>query len=109
MILALCNEPLRRACSSASSTVLLVHPSLFGDGPVLTGAFPFFSVWRFPDGIATIKRQTMSIYFIKQSKARTDDDVTTKRFPRNFPTATYISKQLLPYFVSDLHVQFFIR
>ncbi|KRZ48783.1 hypothetical protein T02_12689 [Trichinella nativa] len=61
----------------ASSTRLLARPSLFGDGPVLTGVFPFLSVSRFPDGIATIKQQTMSIYFIKQSETRTDDDVTT--------------------------------
>ncbi|XP_003366251.1 conserved hypothetical protein [Trichinella spiralis] len=61
----LCKWPLPRACSSASSTRLLVRPSLFGDGPVLTGAFPFRSVSRFPDGIGTIKRQTMTI---------TDDD-----------------------------------
>ncbi|KRZ16943.1 hypothetical protein T11_17752 [Trichinella zimbabwensis] len=56
---------------------LLARPSLFGDGPVLTGAFPFLSVSRFPDGIATIKQQTMSIYFIKQSETRIDDDVPT--------------------------------
>ncbi|KRZ13087.1 hypothetical protein T11_6971 [Trichinella zimbabwensis] len=72
-----CNGPLPRAGSSASSTRLLARPSLFGDGPVLTGAFPFLSVSRFPDGIATIKQQTMSIYFIKQSETRIDDDVTT--------------------------------
>ncbi|XP_003372162.1 conserved hypothetical protein [Trichinella spiralis] len=62
-------QPLSRAGLSASSTRLLARPSLFGDGPVLTGAFSFFSVSRFPDGIATIKQQTM--------KTRIDDDVTT--------------------------------
>ncbi|KRX51356.1 hypothetical protein T09_10332 [Trichinella sp. T9] len=51
-----CNGPLPRAGSSAFSTWVLTRPSLFGDGPVLTGVFPFFSVSRFPDGIATIKR-----------------------------------------------------
>ncbi|KRY16069.1 hypothetical protein T12_16483 [Trichinella patagoniensis] len=104
-----CNGPLPRACSSASSTVLFVRPSLFGDGPVLTGAFPFLSVSHFPDGIGTIKRQTMSIYFIEQSKARTDDDDIPKRLPGYLPTATYTCKQLIPYSASDLHVQFFIR
>ncbi|KRY47802.1 hypothetical protein T03_15723 [Trichinella britovi] len=34
----------------------------------------------------------MSICFIKQSKAYTDDDVTTKRFPGNLPTPrTYVN------------------
>ncbi|KRY55000.1 hypothetical protein T03_10761 [Trichinella britovi] len=50
-----CNGPLPRAGSSASSTWVLTL-WVFGDGPVLTGVFPFFSVSRFPDGIATIKR-----------------------------------------------------
>ncbi|KRX94269.1 hypothetical protein T4E_5440 [Trichinella pseudospiralis] len=72
-----CNGPLPRAGSSVSSTRLLARPSLFGDGPVLVGAFPFLSVSHFNDGIATIKQQTMSIYFIKQSEVKTDDDVTT--------------------------------
>ncbi|KRY09994.1 hypothetical protein T12_1457, partial [Trichinella patagoniensis] len=103
----LCNGPLSRARSSASSTRLLARPSLFGDGPVLTGAFPFLFVSRFPDGIATIKQQTMSIYFIKQSEARTDDDVTTNTL--FWQLANRSCKQPLPYSASDLHVQFFIR
>ncbi|XP_003370722.1 putative MSP domain protein [Trichinella spiralis] len=45
----------------------------------------------------------MSIYFIKQSKARTDDDDIPKRFPGYLPTATYTCKQLIPYSSSDLH------
>ncbi|XP_003367177.1 conserved hypothetical protein [Trichinella spiralis] len=72
-----CNGPLPRAGSSASSTGLLTRPSLFGDGPVFTGAFPFRSVSRFPDGIATTKQQAMSIYSIRQSETRIDDDVNT--------------------------------
>ncbi|KRY63990.1 hypothetical protein T4A_13195, partial [Trichinella pseudospiralis] len=101
-----CNEPLPRAGSSVSSARLLARPSSFGDGQVLAGAFPFISASRFNDGIATTKQQTMSIYFIKQSKAKTDDDVTT--------TAVFCLIQLtslppLPYSPSDLHVQFFIR
>ncbi|KRZ97916.1 hypothetical protein T08_4528 [Trichinella sp. T8] len=72
-----CNGPLPRAGSFASSTGLLTRPSLFGDGPVLTGAFPFRSVSRFPDGIATTKQQAISIYFIRQSETRIDDDVNT--------------------------------
>ncbi|KRY91139.1 hypothetical protein T4C_3497 [Trichinella pseudospiralis] len=72
-----CNGPIPRAGSSASSTGLLTRPSLFGDGPVLTGAFPFRSVSRFPDGIATTKQQAMSIYFIRQSETRIDDNVNT--------------------------------
>ncbi|KRX14633.1 hypothetical protein T07_8245, partial [Trichinella nelsoni] len=35
-----CNGPLPRACWSASSIRLLVRPTLFGDGHVLTSAFP---------------------------------------------------------------------
>ncbi|KRY70679.1 hypothetical protein T4B_9661 [Trichinella pseudospiralis] len=72
-----CNGPLPRAGSSASSTGLLTRPSLFGDGPVLTAAFFFRSVSRFPDGIATTKQQAMSIYFIRQSETRIDDNVNT--------------------------------
>ncbi|KRX60730.1 hypothetical protein T09_2744 [Trichinella sp. T9] len=72
-----CNGPLPRAGSFAFSTGLLTRPSLFGDGPVLTGAFPFRSVSRFPDGIATTKQQAISIYFIRQSETRIDDDVNT--------------------------------
>ncbi|KRY15250.1 hypothetical protein T12_12885 [Trichinella patagoniensis] len=70
-----CNGPLPRAGSSASSTRLLARPSLFGDGPVLTGVFPFLSVSRFPDGIATIKQQTTTIHFIRLSETRSDDDI----------------------------------
>ncbi|KRY15509.1 Serine/threonine-protein kinase RIO3, partial [Trichinella patagoniensis] len=36
----------------------LGHSSLNGDGPVLTGGFPFLSDSRFPDGIITIKQQS---------------------------------------------------
>ncbi|KRY00960.1 hypothetical protein T4E_11248 [Trichinella pseudospiralis] len=72
-----CNEPLPRAGWSVSSPRVLARPSLFGDEPVLAAAFPFLSASRFNDGIATTKQQTMSIYFIKQSKAKTDDDITT--------------------------------
>ncbi|KRZ85209.1 hypothetical protein T08_9839, partial [Trichinella sp. T8] len=79
-----CNGPLPRAGSSASSTRLLARPSLFGDGPVLTGVFPFFSASRFPDGIATIKQQTMSIHFIRLSETRTDDDITTNTHTHTF-------------------------
>ncbi|KRX37809.1 hypothetical protein T05_2382 [Trichinella murrelli] len=103
----LCNGPLPRAGSSASSTRLLARLSLFGKRPVLTGAFPFLYVSRFPDGIATIKQQTMSIYFIKQSEARTDDAVTTNTL--FWQLANRSCKQPLPYSASDLHVQFFIR
>ncbi|KRZ56075.1 hypothetical protein T02_11287 [Trichinella nativa] len=39
--------------------------------------FPFFSILRFPHGIATIKQQTMSIHFIRLSETRTDDNITT--------------------------------
>ncbi|KRY53636.1 hypothetical protein T03_3041 [Trichinella britovi] len=37
----LCNEPPPRAGSFASSTVLLAHSPLNGNGLVLTGGFPF--------------------------------------------------------------------
>ncbi|XP_003367347.1 conserved hypothetical protein [Trichinella spiralis] len=59
-----CNEPLPRAGSWTSSTALLVHSSLNGDRPVLTGGFPFLSYSRFLDGIITIKQQSVSIVFI---------------------------------------------
>ncbi|KRX76046.1 hypothetical protein T06_13459, partial [Trichinella sp. T6] len=59
-----CNEPLPREGSFTSSTVLFACSSLFGDGPVLTSGFPFLSVSRFPDGIVTIKQQTVSTFFI---------------------------------------------
>ncbi|KRY74815.1 hypothetical protein T4B_5421, partial [Trichinella pseudospiralis] len=85
---------LPRVGSSVSSARLLARPSLFGDGPVLAGAFPFLSASRFNDGIATTKQQTMSIYFIKQSKAKTNDDVTTTAafspMPTPFPTPTTV-------------------
>ncbi|KRX74631.1 hypothetical protein T06_706, partial [Trichinella sp. T6] len=123
-----CNGPLPRVGSSASSTRLLARQSLFGDGPVLTGVFPFFSASRFLDGIATIKQQTMSIHFIRLSETSTDDDITTnthahflatcqplileKRGPTTinnehthtfWPLAHCSCKQRLPYSASDLH------
>ncbi|KRZ01256.1 hypothetical protein T4B_430 [Trichinella pseudospiralis] len=54
-----CNGPLPRAGSSASSIRLLTRPSLFGDGPLLTSAFPFRSISSFPDGIAITEQQAM--------------------------------------------------
>ncbi|KRZ96222.1 hypothetical protein T08_546 [Trichinella sp. T8] len=54
------NEPLPRAGSFTSSTALLAHSSLNGDGPVLTGGFPFLSDLRFPDSIITIKQQSQA-------------------------------------------------
>ncbi|KRX87828.1 hypothetical protein T4E_1114, partial [Trichinella pseudospiralis] len=85
---------LPRVGSSVSSARLLARPSLFGDGPVLAGAFPFLSASRFDDDIATTKQQTMSICFIKQSKAKTNDDVTTTAafspMPTPFPTPTTV-------------------
>ncbi|KRX49746.1 hypothetical protein T05_1957 [Trichinella murrelli] len=63
------HEPLPRAGSFASSIVLLVRSSLFGDGPVLTDGLPVLSASRFPDDIATIKQQTVT---------RNDDDVVPK-------------------------------
>ncbi|KRX51050.1 hypothetical protein T05_5481 [Trichinella murrelli] len=52
-------EPLPRAGSFTSSIALLVHSSLNGDGPVLTGGFPFLSDLRFPGGIIIIKQQSV--------------------------------------------------
>ncbi|KRX51658.1 hypothetical protein T09_2551 [Trichinella sp. T9] len=72
-----CKLPLTRAGSFAPSVGLLTRSSLFGDGPVSTGALTFRSVSRFPDGMATTKQQTMDIYFIRQSETRVDDDVNT--------------------------------
>ncbi|KRX32394.1 hypothetical protein T09_7918, partial [Trichinella sp. T9] len=69
-----CNGPLPRADSSALSLGLLTRSSLFGDGPVLTGALTFRSVSRYPDGMETTKQQTRDIYFIKQLETRIDDD-----------------------------------
>ncbi|XP_003369198.1 hypothetical protein Tsp_04623 [Trichinella spiralis] len=77
------------------------RPSLFGDGPVLTGAFPFRSVSRFPDGIATTKEQAMSIYFIRQSETRIDDDVKHKH--TLLATCQPSCQQPLPYCSFDLH------
>ncbi|KRY49552.1 hypothetical protein T03_5719 [Trichinella britovi] len=62
-----CNGPLPRAGSSASSTRLLARQSLFGDGPVLTGVFPFFSASRFPDGIATMNELLAEVSWTAQS------------------------------------------
>ncbi|KRY75290.1 hypothetical protein T4A_2540, partial [Trichinella pseudospiralis] len=56
----------------------LTRPSLFGNGPVLTSAFPFRSISRFPDGIAITEQQAMGIHFIKQSETRIDDDINTR-------------------------------
>ncbi|KRZ25772.1 hypothetical protein T4C_7131 [Trichinella pseudospiralis] len=47
----------------------LMRTSLFGDRLVMADAFPFFSASR----IAATKQQTRNIYFIKQSKAKSDD------------------------------------
>ncbi|KRZ88413.1 hypothetical protein T08_13720 [Trichinella sp. T8] len=98
-----CNGPLPRAGSSASSTRLLARPSLFGDGPVLTGVFPFLSVSRFPDGIATIKQQTTTIHFIRLSETRTDDDISTNTYAHFLATSNRFRQQPLPYSASDLH------
>ncbi|KRY00577.1 hypothetical protein T4E_11103 [Trichinella pseudospiralis] len=51
---------------------------------------------------------TCRIYFIKQSEAKTDDDVTmnTLSCPLFNPN---VNDHPLPYSASDLHVQFFIR
>ncbi|KRX21890.1 hypothetical protein T07_5743 [Trichinella nelsoni] len=57
-------EPLPRAGTFTSSNVLLARSSLFGDGPVLTGGFPFLSDSRFPDGIVAIKQKVVRIFFI---------------------------------------------
>ncbi|KRZ84409.1 hypothetical protein T08_5878 [Trichinella sp. T8] len=73
----ICNEPLSRVGSFAPSVGLLTRSSLFGDGPVSTGALTFRSVSRFTDGMATTKQQTMDIYFIRQSETRVDDDTNT--------------------------------
>ncbi|XP_003382326.1 hypothetical protein Tsp_09164 [Trichinella spiralis] len=90
-----CNGPLPRAGSSASSTGLLTRPSLFGDGPVLTGAFPFRSVSRFPDGIATTKEQAMN--------NRKQGSTTMKTRAHFWQHANTDVKQPLPYCSSDLH------
>ncbi|KRX65472.1 hypothetical protein T09_258 [Trichinella sp. T9] len=98
---SICNGQLPRAGSSAPSVGLLTRSSLFGDGPVLTGALTFRSVSRFPDGMATTKQQTMDIYFIKQSETRIDDDVNTSTL---LATCQPRCKQPLPYSSSDLHL-----
>ncbi|KRZ59560.1 hypothetical protein T02_8797, partial [Trichinella nativa] len=67
------NEPLPRAGSFTSSTALFAHSSLNGDGPVLTGGFPFLSDSRFPYSIITIKQQSVSIVFIG-NRARSGDN-----------------------------------
>ncbi|KRX57291.1 hypothetical protein T09_5456 [Trichinella sp. T9] len=92
-----CNEPLLPAGSFASSIVLFARPSLFGDGPVLTGGFPFLSASRFPDGIVTIRQQAVSYFAYGQPKAKTDDEV--------LPQASLLAHHQLPH----THVRLFYR
>ncbi|KRZ88925.1 hypothetical protein T08_16781 [Trichinella sp. T8] len=98
----MCNEPLSQVGSFAPSVGLLTRSSLFGDGPVSTGALTFRSVSRFTDGMATTKQQTMDIYFIRQSETRVDDDTNTNTL---LATSNHHVKQPLPYSSSDLHLR----
>ncbi|KRX26006.1 hypothetical protein T07_2010 [Trichinella nelsoni] len=61
-----CDEPLPRSGSFAFSIVFLACPSLFGDGPVLTGRFPFLSACAF------------LMVLQQSSNKQTDDDVILK-------------------------------
>ncbi|KRZ48578.1 hypothetical protein T02_12488 [Trichinella nativa] len=54
--------------------------------PVLTFAFPFRSVPRFPDGIATTKPQAKSIYFIRQSENQDRRRCKHEHASGNLPT-----------------------
>ncbi|KRY93011.1 hypothetical protein T4D_14424 [Trichinella pseudospiralis] len=100
-LVCLCNEPLPRAGLFISSARLLARPSLFVDGLVLAAAFPFLSASRFNDGIAITKQQQW------QSKAQTNDGIT--RPPLSLSLIQLLLPPPLPYLISDLHVQFFIR